>query len=110
MVLHVDHVGGLAGGFGGVCDNECYRIADMANTILRQRETWRHDHWCDSGDLSGAGQGTELVGRQIGGGEYAVHPGGGARGGGVYRFDRRMRVRRAQNGCVQHVGQGDVVE
>ena len=91
-----DSLGGVARLLAGVGDDERDRIADMPHPVARQRRARRHDHRRDGRDLRDAGQRSDPVGVEIGGGEDAAHSRHRARGGGVDAVDQRMRVRRAQ--------------
>jgi hypothetical protein len=107
LVLDLDQLGRLVRDLRAVGDDEGHRIADMAHTAQGQRRARRHDqrlHRCH------AGQRTKSVGREIGRGINAAHPGKRRGRQNVDPPDQRMSMRRAQHVAMQAGRDVDVVD
>ena len=89
--------------------DERHGLADIAHAIGGQGKMVGNAHRFDGRDLRGAGQRTDPVGVQIPGAEYAEHARDRACCRRVDPFDRRMRVRRADDLDEELAGTVDVV-
>ena len=102
LIFDTDETGGVFGDVAAVGDNQCDRLAKVADFAQRQAALLHRR-------VGKAGQRLGFL-RRLRAGDDANDTRQRARRAGVDRFDARVRVRAAQRRSVRHVRQLEVID